>query len=241
MKAIILAAGLGSRLGLKGKPKPLYEINGKPVIEHNILLLKSHGVKEIIINLHYKGDLIKNYVQNGSKWGVNVQYSLEEKLLGTAGAVRNVEWFFDGEPFFVVYGDNYTNINLTDMMNFHLLHKPIATIAVFNPDRVLNSGIAGGFVKINEDNTLTSFKEGNDRIDGLVNAGVYILEKEVLDKIPHNMFSDFGKDIFPKLLEEGCIVRTFIMEGFVFAIDTEEALAKTIKLAGSREDKYDNY
>ena len=226
MKALILAAGLGSRLGLD-IPKPMYTIDGKPVLEHNILLLKKHGIEDICITLHYKGDVIKNYFDNGSKWNVNIQYSFEDELLGTSGALKkkDVNTFLGKDQIVIIYGDNYTDINLSQMVNFHDSTKPIATIALFDSKKSLNSGIAGGVIEIDKNNNLLSFIEdkGNE-VKGYVNAGVYILENEILDMIPVKSPSDFGKDIFPKLLKEGFLLKGYLTDSFVLAIDTKDAL-----------------
>jgi len=231
MKALILAAGLGKRLGLKDLPKPMYEINGKPILEHNILLLKKHNIKDIFINLHYKPDVIKDYFGDGKKWGVNIQYSYEEELQGTSGAVKKIETSLDKESFFVIYGDNYTEIDLTDMINFHKNNNAIATVGVFDPEKSLNSRIAGGIVTIDQNNNLVSFIEGSrNKIKGYVNAGVYILEHKVLDFIPTDSPSDFGNDIFPQFLIKGFSVKAYVTKSFVIAIDTQDALDEASKV-----------
>lgn len=236
MKALILAAGLGSRLGLKDLPKPMYEINSKPILEHNILLLKKHNIKEICINLHYKSDIIKNYFGDGSKWEVTIQYSPEKELLGTSGTVKDIKWFWgdSDEPFFVLYGDNYTNIDLTEMLHFHNLSKPISTIALFDPKTTANSGIAGGLIQIDQNNSLISFTEGsrdviNHASGGYVNAGVYVLERKILDMIPEKAPSDFGRDVFPELIKRKILMKGYITKSFVLAIDTKDALTQTEK------------
>ncbi len=229
MKAIILAAGLGSRLGLD-IPKPMYKINGKPVLEHNILLLKKHGIEDVCITLHYKWDVIKDYCGDGSKWNVKIQYSFESELLGTSGALKNKEVgnFLKKDQFFVIYGDNYTDINLNQMLDFHNGTKLIATIALFDPEKSLNSGIAGGVIEMDKDNNLNSFIEGKSKgngIKGYVNAGIYVLEHKILDMIPDKPPSDFGKDIFPKLLKNGYKLKGYLTDSFVLAIDTKDALS----------------
>ena len=233
MKAIILAAGLGSRLGLEDIPKPMYKIKENPILEHNILLLKKHNVKEICINLHYKPEVIKNYFSNGEKWEVTIHYSYEKKLLGTSGAVKNVEWFWDKEPFFVIYGDNFTNINLTDMYNLHAKNKGIATIAIFNPKNNINCNILGSHIKIDQSNNLISFIEGNwnNVTDNYVNSGVYVLSPEILNFIPKGKPSDFGKNIFPKLLKKGKNLKGYITDSYVIAIDTKKAMATANEIA----------
>lgn len=243
MKALVLAAGLGKRLGLKDIPKPMYKINSKPILEHNILLLKKYNVNDICINLHYKGDVIKDYFEDGKKWGIEIQYSFEKELLGTSGAVKNVSWFWDKSPFFVMYGDNLTAINLKEMLDLHISSKPIATIAVFNPDAVENSGIAGGFVKM-DNNNIISFMEGIGKVEnGYVNAGVYVMEPDILNTIPTGVASDFGRDIFPKLIKDGSTLKGYTTKSHVIAVDTKEALEKAnhiLKILKKGEFSNDN-
>ena len=231
MKAIIIAGGLGTRLNLSNIPKPMYQINGKPILEHNILLLKRHNIKDICILLCHLPDVVKNYFGDGNKWNVNIQYSLEDKPLGTSGAVKNAERFINDERFFVIYGDNYTNIDLSKMLDFHSSQNSKATIALFNPKEVLNSGIAGSVVKMTADNVIDSFMEDKENNkEGYVNAGIYILESKILSMIPNNVTSDFGRDIFPKLISKGIIIKGYLMDGFVLAIDTEHALTCAEKI-----------
>ncbi len=234
MKALILAAGIGSRLGLEDIPKPMYNINGKPILEHNILLLQQHGINDICITLHHRKEAIEKYFDDGKKWNVKISYSFEKELLGTSGALRYAKWFLTNEPFLVVYGDNYTNINLTEMMNFHMKTKPIATIAMFDPDVSVNCQIAGGKINLDQNNNLLSFIEGkennNGGYKGYVNAGIYVLEKEILNFIPEGV-SDFGKNIFPELLKKEIPMKGYITKSYVIAIDTKEALEIANKVA----------
>lgn len=231
MKAVVLAGGLGERLNLENTPKPMYQIADKPLLEHNILLLQKHNIKDICILVYYLPEVIKSYFGNGDKWGVNIQYSLEDKPLGTAGAIKNAEWFINNERFFVIYGDNYTNIDLSKMFNFHISRNSKATIALFNPKKALNSGIAGGVVKMTAGNVIDSFTEGKgNAVERYVNAGVYILEPDILSMIPSSIASDFGKDIFPKLISKGIIIKGYLTDGFVLAIDTKDALAEAEKI-----------
>ena len=102
MKSVILAGGLGTRLDLVDIPKPMYKLSGKPILEHNILLLKKYNVKDICIALHYLPEVIKQYFGNGKDWRVNIQYSVEDKPMGTSGAIKNAEWFFNKESLLVL-------------------------------------------------------------------------------------------------------------------------------------------
>src|SRR3989344_8775599 len=132
MKAIILSAGKGTRIRelAPEKPKVLMEILGKPMIEWNIELLRKYDIKDIAINTHYLADKIKDYLGNGERFGVKIRYSYEPELLGTSGALNNFKDFLD-ETFVVIYGDNLTDINLTEMLNYHKEKKAIATLFLF--------------------------------------------------------------------------------------------------------------
>ena len=237
MKAVLLAGGFGKRLDLKDIPKPMYQVAGKPLLEHNVLLLKKHNVKDICILIYHLPEAVKNYFGNGSKWNVNIQYSLEDKPLGTSGAVKNAEWFINKERFFIIYGDNYTNIDLSEMLDFHISQNAKVTIALFDPKEVLNSDIAGGVIKMTADNAIDSFTEGKgNAVEGYVNAGVYILEPDVLNMISGNISSDFGRDIFPGLISKGIIIKGYLTDSFVLAIDTEDALIRVKEIVQRREE-----
>ncbi len=203
MKVMILAAGEGTRLRpltLK-VPKALLPVGGVPLIERTLLWLKSHGISEVAINLHHLGERIKDFLGDGSRFGVKIAYSPEETLLGTAGGVKRMEHFFD-DTFVVVYGDIITDFNLSAMTSFHGQKKAIATLVLHrvpNPWEV-------GVVEINENGKLLSFVEKPSRGSepgNLSSGGVYILEKEALDYVPSEGFCDFAYDVFPKIIDFG--------------------------------------
>ncbi|MFQ5585178.1 MAG: NDP-sugar synthase, partial [Calditrichia bacterium] len=144
MQAVILAAGKGTRLGniTYQIPKPMIKIMGKPILEHNILLCKKFGITKIFINLHHLSGKILDYFGDGSRWGVELIYKYEPELLGTAGAVKNFQEELNGQLFFVIYGDNYSDLNLGDALSLHQEKKGIATIVLTPKEDVSNSGIA---------------------------------------------------------------------------------------------------
>ncbi|HZE73095.1 MAG TPA: nucleotidyltransferase family protein [Pyrinomonadaceae bacterium] len=201
-KAMLLAAGKGTRLHpvTDAICKCMITIGQKPVLEHNIEWLRQHGVTDVIINLHYLPETIKNYFGDGHKWEMNISYSYEPELLGSAGAVRNVSHFFDG-PFFVWYGDNLSNCRLDSMWQLHLNRGGIATIALHQREDPAQSGI----VALDENDRITRFleKPARDEIfSHWVSAGIFVFEPQILEMIPPNVASDFGRDIFPSLLKE---------------------------------------
>jgi NDP-sugar pyrophosphorylase family protein len=199
MKAMILAAGEGTRLRplTLTLPKALLPIGRNPLIEHQLYWLKSHGIQEVIINLHHFGERIKNLLGDGSHFGMKICYSPEKSPLGTAGGVRNASHCFDS-TFVVVYGDVLTNFDLSAMVKFHQQKNAMATLAIFEPQ----NACAVGIVELNEDRRILSFVEKpQSPIASLANGGIYVLEREVLSYIPEQAFSDFAYDVFPKLIQ----------------------------------------
>lgn len=202
-KAMLLAAGKGTRLRplTNTVPKCMVPIDGVPVLERNINWLAKFGVQDLMINLHYMPDAVRNYFGDGSKWDVHITYSLEETILGTAGAVKNVEWFFDG-PFFLWYGDNLSNCDLNKFYNFHDQKGGIASMALHYREDPTASGIVG----LDDNHKITRFleKPKPDQVfSHWVNAGIYVLESRIFDFIPSQGTPDFSHDIFPILLEAG--------------------------------------
>ncbi len=200
MKAFILAAGEGKRLRpfTEKIPKPMISIAGKPILQHNIEFLAHWGIFEIAINLHHCPEVIENYFGNGAKFGVNITYSYEPELLGTAGAVKKLEKFM-GERFLVVYGDNLINFNLSFLLSFHEIHKGIGTVVLHYRDDISQSGVA----VLDDNERITKFLEKPDprqTNSHWVNAGVLLLERDVFQYIPANRRCDFGRDVLPDLL-----------------------------------------
>lgn len=202
MKAMILAAGVGSRLDplTRNLPKPLVPIVNKPVMEHIVELLAQHEFTDIMVNLHYHGEMIKGYFGDGSKWGVSIQYSEEDQLWGDAGSVKRCERFFDG-TFMVVGGDDLADIDLSRLVKQHKEHKALCTIGLSLVDDPAEYGI----VLVNERGKITRFLEkpkGEVIFSNMANTGVYVFEPEIFEFIPHGTRYGFGNNVFPLLLEQ---------------------------------------
>ncbi len=221
-KAMVLAAGESTRLRplTLQTPKVLLPIGGIPLIQHILAWLKKHGISQVVVNLHHFGDKIKGFVDDGSRFGVKVTYSEEETLLGTAGGVKRMEYFFQG-TFVVFYGDIFTNFDLSAMIQLHREKKAIATLAVFEVPNPLEVGV----LEMNGDGRISRLIEKprfpvlSLQSPTLVNGGVYVLEREVLDYIPSQGFFDFGHDIFPKLIELGLFVQGYVLKPEDYLID----------------------
>lgn len=135
MKAMVLAAGLGERLRpiTEKTPKALVPVAGRPMIEYSLLLLRHAGIKDILINLHHLGAQIEEYLGDGNRWGLSIQYSREERLLDTGGAVFKAKPYFEDGAFVIVNSDVLIDLPLTDLVAFHSRHKALATL-VLRPD-----------------------------------------------------------------------------------------------------------
>jgi len=200
MRAMIMAAGVGSRLmPLTAElPKPMVPVANRPLMENIVGLLARHGITEIIANLHCHGPVIKEYFGDGSRFGVSLQYSEEKELLGTAGGVRRCEWFLD-DTFVVMSGDALTDVDLTGLIKAHKEKKALATIALKQMEEVEHYGV----VIVDEDGLIRSFQEKPRReeaLSRLVNTGIYVFEREIFDYIPEGEFYDFGRQVFPHLV-----------------------------------------
>jgi len=203
MKAMILAAGVGSRLDplTRNIPKPMVPIVNKPVMEHIVEKLAASGFKEIMVNVHYLGEQIMDYFGDGKKWNVKIHYSPEDRLWGDAGSLKRCESFFDEDTFVVVGGDDLTDIDLSRLVRFHNEKKALATIALSLVDDPAEYGIA----LLNDRGRITRFLEkpkGEVIFSNSANTGVYVFDRHVLELIPKGVSYGFGNNLFPMLLEQ---------------------------------------
>jgi NDP-sugar pyrophosphorylase family protein len=199
--AVVLSAGLGTRMRpmTKTTPKVLFEVGGEPLLFHTLRLLSSHGVRRVCINTHHLGERIRAAAGFGDAFGVDVVYSHEPVLLGSAGAVRALREFLPGR-FAVLYGDVLTDVDLAELDRFHERSGATMTLALTHAEDPTRCGV----VETASDGRVTGFveKPRRARSDADVNAGVYVCEPRVLDFIPEGV-SDFGSDVIPALVDAG--------------------------------------
>jgi mannose-1-phosphate guanylyltransferase len=203
LKAVILVGGEGTRLHplTNSVPKPMVPVLNRPFLEHTIAYLKKYGVENIILALSYLPDVIQDYFSYGGALGVQLTYALEKHPLGTAGAVKNVEQHLDS-TFAVLNGDIFTDLDIADMFAFHMHKGAKASIALTWE----NNPCAFGTVETNSNGRIERFieKPSPDRVTtNWINAGIYILEPEVLKHVPADRHYMFEKGLFPLLLELG--------------------------------------
>jgi NDP-sugar pyrophosphorylase family protein len=208
VKAMILAAGVGSRLDpiTRNVPKPMVPILNQPVMEHIVRLLVKHGFNEIVCNTHYLADKIEDHFATRAGLGATMRFNREAELLGTAGGLKRVAenfGFFDpNETFLVIGGDDLTEIDLSAMLEFHRKNNSLATIGLTRVEDPSQFGVVvtgkGGKIERFVEKPAPGTAPSN-----LVNTGVYLFEPRILEKIPSGVFYDFGKNVFPELLEAG--------------------------------------
>lgn len=203
MKALILSAGVGTRLRplTDDKPKVMINIGGKSVLEHLIVLCKKHGVEEIVVNLHHFPDKIKSYFGKGGKWGVAIGYSYEEKLLGSGGALKFAEKLLGNEAFFVLNGDVLTNVDLSEMLRFHRKKGGIGTIFVHRTDHPYDSDL----VEYDKDYLVKRFfrAKKTDKFKPISKTGTHIFEPQVLNFIPSGVKYSLEKQLIVDLIAKG--------------------------------------
>ncbi len=228
MKAVIMAGGRGERLKpiTDTIPKPMIDINGKPILEHIINLFKKYGISEFIFTLCYLPKIITSYFGDGSKFNVNIKYIYEniDNPLGTAGGIEQTKKYINGS-FIVTSGDILREINIDKILKFHKRKNAFATLNTYkrfgpNPKSMILFDKQSLIKKFIERPNLGDIKE--DFV--WANGSFYILEPEIFDYIPANKPADFGKDVFPKILKSDKNMYAFSSSEYFMDIGNLEKL-----------------
>ena len=215
MRAVLMAGGSGTRLRplTCDLPKPMVPVLNRPIAEHIVNLLKRHHITEIIATLFYLPDVMRDYFQDGSSFGVTMTYAVEEdQPLGTAGCVKNVAELLD-DTFLVISGDSIADFDLQKAIDFHREKGAKATLVLTRVPNPADFGI----VITAEDGKISRFLEKpstSEIFSDTVNTGTYILEPEVLDYLPADCEQDFSNDLFPLLLDKGEPLYGYVAEGY---------------------------
>jgi mannose-1-phosphate guanylyltransferase len=226
---MILAAGSGTRLGVlaANRPKPMLELHGKPLLEYVIRRLARAGITDAVINTHHHADAIHRYFGDGAAMAVHLTYSHEPTLMGTAGALKKVESFFAGGPFLLAYGDNLTTCDFIRLAQVHQASGAVGTVALFWKRNALPHSA----VEFDASGRITSFVEkprGSTDSSKWISAGIAVLEPAVFSFIPADRPSDFGFDVFPRIVASNQRLQSYQMseaEG-LWWIDTPEDYAR---------------
>lgn len=201
MKALFLAGGMGTRLQpLTDKlPKPMVPIMNKPLLERTMHNLKKCGISEVIISTCYQPDYIKDYFGDGSAFDLKIEYIVEDQPMGTGGAIKKAEDYFD-ETFIVFNADIVTDIDLSKMICFHQSKEALATIAVTE----VEDPSVYGVIEYDPSGYAISFKEKpkpGESLSKSINAGTYIFEPAIFKEIAGDRAVSVEREVFPDLLK----------------------------------------
>jgi dTDP-glucose pyrophosphorylase len=178
VSAVVMAGGFGRRLSplTDDLPKPLLPVGARPILDYVLSHLSDAGIRDVTIATHYRGEQIREHCKDGSPWSVNIQYVDEEAPLGTAGALRRLP--ASGEPLFVINADILTRVDVGQMLGFHREHGAELTLGI----RALQTQVPYGVVEVQGSDIIGVLEKPTT--DYFINAGVYLLERSVLDLLP---------------------------------------------------------
>ena len=247
MKAVIIAGGMGTRLRplTYNTPKPIVPVANRPFVVHQIEHLVKHGVDEVILNLHYLSHEIKKILDDGREWGIKIHYSIEEHPLGTAGAVKNAEKYFDQGPMVIFNGDVLTDINISKVVNFHREKEAGVTLTLTE----VEDPTAFGLILTDKDGRVTKFieKPSWDMVTAkTINAGIYVVDPKIFDEVPKGKAYSFERELYPSLLEKDLPIYGYLSRSYWIDIgnpskykEVHEAILRNevaVKIYGTRID-----
>jgi len=230
---ILLVGGLGTRLMplTRDTPKPMLPIAGLPVTEHQLIAAKRAGVTTIVLATSYLSQIFTPYFGDGSKWGMDVRYAVEETPLGTGGAIKNAVAALNlstgsDEPIIIFNGDILSSHNLQKQIQEHIAHKADVTLHLTH----VEDARAYGCVPVDENGRVTAFLEKMENpITNTINAGSYVFHPAIIDTIPESTVVSVERDVFPALVSAGKKIYGYIEDSYWLDIGTPRAL-----LAGSK-------
>ena len=194
-RVILMVGGLGTRLRplTQDTPKPMLKVGNKPILQTIVEKFAEYGFVNITMCVNFNASIIRDYFGDGKEFGVNIDYVLEQKRMGTAGALSLLKER-PSEPFFVMNGDLLTNVNFEHIFNYHVLNKATATMCV----REYDYEVPYGVVKMNDNKIVEITEKPVQKF--FVSAGIYMLSPEILDLIPQDEFYDMPT-LFEKLIK----------------------------------------
>lgn len=206
---VIMAGGLGSRLGelTKDRPKPMLEVGGKPLLERLIESFTDYGFRRFIFCVNYKSDVIESYFGDGSEWGIRVEYTKENQRLGTAGALGLIDVPID-EPFVVTNGDVLATVNYEDLLEQHVKSEAVATMCI----KTRRMEIPYACVEVNDENHITGLSEKPTR-SFKINGGIYVLNPEILESVEKDTYLDMP-DLFKNWIDQGIKVNAYVHDDY---------------------------
>ena len=219
-QALILAGGLGTRLKetIGDVPKPMAMIRGRPFLEYLIMQLRRFSFNDITLLVGYGKEAIKTYFGDGNRWGVRIGYTEEKELLGTGGALRLALELIQSTDVLIMNGDSYADTDLEVFFQFHKKNKALLTMLLVPAPEDSRYG----FVEVDRDHRLISFKEKNkDKAGKLINAGLYAANREFFEEIPKKGPASLENNVIPSCLDKRCF--GFVANSYFIDIGTPES------------------
>ncbi|MEA3378877.1 MAG: nucleotidyltransferase family protein [Nanoarchaeota archaeon] len=211
MKLVLMAGGRGVRLKplTDNMPKPMIPLNGKPMLQYNIEWARENGIKEIIICCGYLSEKIKDYFGDGSSFGVDIKYAVEDKPLGTAGALRNAKQFLDSEDFILLYADVLCKVNFKKIMQLHKDFNAVCTLAVQHSSHPYESDL----IELQGKKVLKFLRRPHMDLlkTDLGNAGLHVVNPKIFEMIPEGKCS-LENEILPALVTDSKVAGYFTTE-----------------------------
>lgn len=226
MQTVIIAGGKGTRLGLKDIPKPMVDIAGKPLLEHQIELAKSYGSDEFFILSGHLAHVIEDYFGDGTKWGVKIHHIVEPYPLGTAGSLKLLEGKLN-DRFMVFYGDVVMDFDINSFINFDKKYpNSVGTTLVHPNDHPYDSDLLEIDKNFRVTKMLPKPHVDNEYYQNLVNAAVYIFSNKIFDYIESNVSQDFGKHILGRVLNAGEELYAYVTPEYIKDMGTADRFEK---------------
>ncbi len=244
MKAVIMAGGFGTRIQplTNSLPKPMLPIINKPMMEHVMLKLRDElQIKEFVILLYFKPETIKDYFQDGSKWGIKISYVLPDDDYGTAGALKCAENYLKDDNFIIVSGDLVTDFDFSKLSLAHQAKDAKFSIGLTSVEDPLQFGV----VITNKEGKIEKFLEKpswGEVFSDTINTGIYLIEPEILDYIPQNQNFDFAQDLFPLLMKNEVTLWGATLEGYWRDVGNPKSYKDVYEdiMNGLVDSKFDN-
>lgn len=228
MRAMILAAGLGTRLKplTNTVPKALVPVAGRPLIEYSLLFLRSQGITEVVINLHHLGGKIREALGDGSLYGMRIFYSPEDPILETGGGIKNAQSLLDGETFMVVNCDTILDLNLQEALKFHHQKQAVATLVLRSDPDVDHYGV----IQTNDQGRIRRIREHTLNVGEFLSSymftGLQILEPHVFDFMPEVKPFSTTRETYPRMMQAGEPLFGFVHSGPWMVVDDEAGVAR---------------
>ena len=225
--AVILVGGKGARLRrvVGDRPKPMAVVAGRPFVEWLLLSLRAQGVRRVVFCTGYMSEVVEAHFRDGRQWDMEVEYSCDPSPLGTAGAVRHALSQVRSDRFLVMNGDSFCRVDINRLVEVHTMHSARATLWLVE----VNDCSRYGSVVVGTDGAVQAFREKREqKIAGLISAGVYLMEREAADTIPEGRAVSLETEFFPRLIGHG--LYGVVGDGPFLDIGTPEAYGEAERL-----------